>query len=142
MTYPRGTICGDAQLGQWSANQFNGHSDYQHFYSLFTVNNMMLSGGNKGTVTSTSGTLSVYNHKGGTLLFYATYSSGMKGSYKIKGTSMYLTGFTAGTIHVYLNMIHGHHNDHQVKVGSYHNAHVPDVVLPCTTQDAMVSYYG
>lgn len=31
--YPRGTICGDAQLGHWSADQFNAHSNFQSFYS-------------------------------------------------------------------------------------------------------------
>lgn len=137
--YPRGTICGDAQLGHWAPKQFNGKSDFQGFYSLFTINNMVLSGGNKGTVTSTSGTLAVYNHKGRNLLFYATYSGGMKGGYAIKGSSMYLTGFTASKIIVYFSHIKDHNNDHLVEAGTYHNAHVPNQVLSCTTQDALVS---
>jgi hypothetical protein len=138
--YPRGTICGDAQLGKSVASQFNGHSNFQRFYSLFTVNNMILSGGDKGTITSSSGSLSVYNHKGGELLLYATYE-GMKGTYKISGSSMYLTGFTASKIHVYFNHIKDHNNDHMVEGGTYSNAHVPNQVLSCTTQDALISYY-
>lgn len=103
---------------------------------------MVLSGGNKGTVSSSSGSLSVYNHRGGALIFYATYSGGMHGHYSISGSHMYLTYFTAGTIHVYLNNIHGHPNDQKVMKGTFHNAHIPDQVLPCTTQDALVSYFG
>jgi hypothetical protein len=132
--YPKGTICGDAQIGPYSTAVFNGRSDYQKFYSLYTINGMVLSGGNTGTVTSTSGSLSVYNHKGGTLLLYATYTK-MSGSYKISGSTMYLTSFTAKKIVVSFNSIKDHGNDHMVQAGTYKNAHIPDVQLPCTTQD-------
>jgi hypothetical protein len=133
--YPKGTICGDAQFSAWSVRHFEGKSNYQSFNSLFTVNRMVLSGGNSGRITSSSGSIAVYNTKTGSLVLYATYR-GLSGTYIIKGNTMYLDGFKAARIHVFLNSIRGHGQDHQVGVGTYVNAHIPDEQLPCTAQDA------
>jgi hypothetical protein len=139
--FPKGTICGDAQIGAWSTSQWTGVSDYQGFYSTFTLNNFYLSGGNSGTVSASSGSLTVYNKNpngGGHALLYATFTI-MFGKYSISGTNMYLKSFFSHQIVVYFNHIKNHGNDHEVKAGTYHNPHVPNQVLPCSTQDAFLS---
>jgi hypothetical protein len=136
--YPKGTICGDVQLGFWTTPQFKGKSNFQGLYSTFALDDFAVSGGNTGSVASSSGDLLVYNHQGGTLLLYATYSS-MSGYYKIKGTSMYLTDFTATKVKVFFNHIKNHGQDHEVKAGTFTNIRVPNQVLPCTTQDALLT---
>jgi hypothetical protein len=133
-TYPKGTICGDAQIGPWSTSVFKGRSDFQGYYSLFTLNNFKLSGGNIGKVSSTSGTLTVYSDKGGKALFSASYRN-MKGEYTISGAKMKLSQFTASEIVVNFNMITGHPKDQKVMPGTYFGAHVPTQTLGCMTQD-------
>ncbi len=143
--FPKGTICGDAQLGSWSTNQWTGDSNYQGLYSKFTLNNFHVSGGNSGTVSASSGSLSVYNKNpniGGHLIFYATFNM-MNGHYSISNTIMHsimhLTSFFAKHIKVYFNHISGHEKDHRVMAGSYKNAHIPNQTLPCATQDKFLS---
>jgi hypothetical protein len=135
--YPRGTICGNAQLGSWSGS-WTGSSTYQGLYSVFGINNMVLSGGNRGSVTSTNGYLDVYNHEGGHLLLAATFS-GLSGTYTISGSKMKLQHFQASTIQVGINQITGHAKDSKVKPGTFHNANIPAQTLACTTNENYVS---
>ncbi len=139
--YPKGTICGDAQLGTWSTSQWTGKSNYQGFYSTFTLNNFFVSGGNIGTVSASSGSLSVYNKNpniGGHLLLFATFNV-MNGHYSISSNSMHLTNFFAHHIKVYFNHITGHPKDQRVMAGGYKNANIPNQTLPCSTQDKFLS---
>lgn len=55
VTYPLGTVCGDALAGAYSLTKFTGHSNYRGFSTDFTINNLVLSGGASGTVTATGG---------------------------------------------------------------------------------------
>jgi hypothetical protein len=56
LSYSKGTVYGNAQLGAWSTSSFTGSSTFLGVTTTFTVSNMALSGGNSWTVTATSGT--------------------------------------------------------------------------------------
>ncbi len=137
--YPKGTVCGDAQLGPWTARQFVGNSTFQGYYSVFTVNTLVLSGGNSGTVSSNSGTLQVYSKAGGNLLFLADYQL-MTGSYIISEGYMHLNNFHAKHIDVYMNHLNHPAKDKRVEVGSYSHVTVPNQKISCSVTDGLVGY--
>ena len=122
--YPKGTVCGDAQLGHWVTEQYDGQSNFHGFNSLFTVNDMVLSGGNSGTVTGSSGTIKVYDgHK---TVFAATFT-GLSGTYGIKGKDMRVS-FKLQEIEISVDTFFSFKHE-------FNDVRLPAVNVPCTVTD-------
>jgi hypothetical protein len=122
--FPKGTVCGDAQAGPWRTSQFNGVSNYLGFHVLFTVNNLVLSGGDSGTVKSPSGTIQV-SRAGHTVL--AASFTNLVGKYTIKGNKM-TVAFKMATLDILLDTL--------VNLqGNFNNPMLPSANIPCGTLD-------
>jgi hypothetical protein len=121
LSYSKGTVCGNAQLGAWSTSSFTGSSTFLGVTTTFTVNNMVLSGGNRGTVTATSGTVtSIISGK-----TVAASFNHLSGTYKIVGSKM-LVKFKVTSLTVTEDQLFG-------LTGTLTHRTIPMISIPCNT---------
>jgi hypothetical protein len=126
VTYPLGTVCGDALAGPYTLAKYVGHTNYDGLFTTVVINNMVLSGGKSGTVTSTSGHAKMVGIMGGIKqeITSATFKN-LVGNYHINLSKGYMSvTFTVQTLDITFPV--------QVRLS---NPALPTISIPCSTTD-------